>query len=100
VEEVCGIPFLHADSVLVASYHDVAIAALAQVRDTLLTKGRDACRAALDTARNDKLARINPAYVVKNNPTPPTPKAKKRRPKPPPAVTPTDSTPPFLLFRD
>ena len=93
IEEVCGIPFLRPDSALVATYHDSAIAALGRVRDTLLTKTRDACRAALDTARNDKLARINPEYIVKNKPAAPPPRPKKspRKPAPQP-VTPTDSS--------
>jgi hypothetical protein len=92
LEEVCGIPFLRPDSALVASYHDDAVAALARVRDTLLTKPRDACRAALDTARSDKLARINPAYVVKNKPAPPPPRPKKRPKTPAQPVTPPDTS--------
>jgi hypothetical protein len=93
IEEVCGIPFLRPDSALVATYHDSAIAALGRVRDTLLTKTRDACRAALDTARNDKLARINPEYIVKNKPAAPPPRPKKSPSKPAPQpVTPTDSS--------
>jgi len=91
VEEVCGIPFLHPDSALVATYHDNAVAALGGVRDTLLTKTRDTCRAALDTARNDKLARINPEYVVKNKPAAPPPRPKRRPSKPAQPVTPPDS---------
>jgi len=78
IELVCGIPFFHVDSSFVATYHDNAIKALAQVRDTLLTRNRDLCRAALDTARNEKLARINPDYVVKNKPPAPPPRPKKR----------------------
>ena len=92
IEEVCGIPFLHPDSAFVATYHDNAIAALGGVRDTLLIKSRDACRAALDTARNDKLARINPAYVVRNKPAPPPPRPKRRPKKPAQPVTPPDSS--------
>jgi hypothetical protein len=92
IEEVCGIPFLHPDSAFVASYHDSAVAALGRVRDTLLTRSRNACRAALDTARNDKLARINPAYIVKNKPAPPFPRPKKRPKKPAQPVTPPDSS--------
>ena len=99
LEEVCGIPFLRPDSALVVSYHDDAVAALGRVRDTLLTKTRDACRAALDTARSDKLARVNPAYIVKNKPVSPPPRAKKRPTKPrqsvappPQPVTPPDSS--------
>jgi hypothetical protein len=92
LEEVCGIPFLRADSALVATYHDNAVAALGRVRDTLLIKSRDACRAALDTARTDKLARINPAYIVKNKPLAPTPRQKKRAKQPAQPVTPPDTS--------
>jgi hypothetical protein len=92
IEEVCGIPFMRPDSALVETYHDNAVAALGRVRDTLLTRSRDACRAALDTARNDKLARINPAYIVKNKPATPPPRRKKRPPKPAQPVTPPDSS--------
>jgi hypothetical protein len=91
LEEVCGIPFLRPDSSLVASYHATALAALASVRDSSLAKKRDACRVALDTAETYKLARINPAYLVKNKPvTAPsrrrkvTPKAAKPAAKPTP----------------
>jgi hypothetical protein len=92
LEEVCGIPFLRPDSALVTSYHDTAVAAIERVRDTLLTKSRDACRAALDTARSDKLARINPAYVVKNKPAAPPPRPKKRPKTPAQPVTPPDTS--------
>lgn len=88
-EEVCGIPFLHSDSATVASYHRDATLALTQMRDTLLTKTRDACLMALDTARNDKLSRIDPAYVVKNKPVPPPARVRKRAaPKPKPVIPP------------
>jgi hypothetical protein len=92
IEEVCGIPFLRADSALVATYHDTAVAALARVRDTLLNRSRDACRAALDTARSDKLARINPDYIVKNKPAAAPPRPKKRAVKQAQPVTPPDSS--------
>lgn len=93
VEEVCGIPFLHPDSALVATYHDNAVAALGRVRDTSLARNRDACRAALDTARTDKLARINPEYIVKNKPAAPPPPRRPKKPASAPAqpVTPPDS---------
>jgi hypothetical protein len=95
VEEVCGIPFLRPDSALVASYHATALAAVASVRDSALVKARDACRAALDTAQAYKLARINPAYLVKNKPVTAPPRRKKAKPKPAPKiaepVTPADS---------
>jgi hypothetical protein len=96
VESVCGIPFFHVDSAFVATYHDNAIDALGRVRDTLLTRNRDACRSALDTAQSEKLTRINPGYIVKNNPAPPPARAKKRPAKqaPPQAqpVTPPDTS--------
>jgi hypothetical protein len=92
LEEVCGIPFLRPDSVLVGSYHDVAIAALGLVRDSTLTKARDSCRIALDTARNDKLTRIDPGYIVKNKPAPPAPRPRRQRPRPAEPVTPPDSS--------
>jgi hypothetical protein len=92
LEEVCGIPFLRPDSALVVSYHDDAVAALGRVSDTLLTKSRDACRIALDTARNNKLARINPAYIVKNKPAPPPPRPRKRAAKQAQPVTPPDTS--------
>jgi hypothetical protein len=92
IEEVCGIPFFRADSALVATYYDTTAAALARVRDTTVIKRRDTCRAALDTARNEKLARINPAYIVKNKPAalPPAPKRRPRKQAEP--VTPPDTS--------
>jgi hypothetical protein len=95
VEEVCGIPFLRAESSFVVSYHDEAAAALGAVRDSLLAKKRDMCRSALDTARNYKLERINPAYIVKNKPVVPAPRPRRRVRKPaaaPKAVTPKDTS--------
>jgi len=95
VEEVCGIPFLRPESSLVVSYHDEAAAALGTVRDSLLAKKRDTCRAALDTARNYKLERINPAYLIKNKPVTAAPRPRKRVAKPAPKpnpVTPPDSS--------
>ncbi|MEA2764857.1 MAG: hypothetical protein QOK07_1261 [Gemmatimonadaceae bacterium] len=91
IEEVCGIPFLRPDSALVATYYDTAYAALGRVRDTSLTKRRDACRAALDTARIEKLTRINPAYIVKNKPAAPAPLPKRRSRKQAKPVTPPDT---------
>lgn len=95
LEEVCGIPFLRAESSLVVSYHAEAAAALGTVRDSLLAKRRDTCRAALDTARSYKLERINPSYIIKNKPVTSAPRPRKRvaRPAPKPrAVTPADSS--------
>jgi hypothetical protein len=95
VEEVCGIPFLRAESSFVTSYHDEAAAALGSVRDSSLTKKRDSCRSALDTARNHKLERIDPAYIVKNKPVVPAARPRRRARKPaaaPKAVTPNDTS--------
>lgn len=69
-EEVCGIPFLKADSNAVITYHDDAARALATVRDTALSGVVGACRAALDSSQSRRLERINPAYVIKNKPAP------------------------------
>lgn len=70
VEEVCGIPFLKADSAAVITYHDQAVGALATVRDSSLVTRTASCRAALDEARDRRLERIDPAYMIKNKPTP------------------------------
>ena len=77
VNEVCAIPFLRPDSALVASYHDQAVAALTRVRSAPLTQARDACRAALDQARERRLERIDPSYVIKNKPAAPRPRARR-----------------------
>ena len=71
VEEVCGIPFLKPDSTLVTSYHDEAVAALTRVRSAPLAPIRDACRSTLDQARERRLERIDPSYVIKNKPVAP-----------------------------
>ena len=108
VEEVCGIPFLKGDSALVSTYHDEAIAALARVRSTSLSATRDSCRAALDDARERRLERINPSYIVKNKPVAPPRRVVRRKAavkpktvvpkdtasvaKPPQAVTPKDTS--------
>lgn len=70
LEEVCGIPFLKADSSAVISYHDEAKAALVTVRDSSLREVRLSCSTALDEARDRRLERIDPAYIIKNKPTP------------------------------
>ena len=69
-EDVCGIPFLKADSNEVITYHDAAARALTTVRDTTLTGLVGVCRAALDSSQSRRLERINPAYVIKNKPAP------------------------------
>jgi hypothetical protein len=92
VEEVCGMPFLKADSAEVTRYHDEAIAALGRVRTASLSPARDACRATLDDARDHRLERINPAYIVKNKPVAPPRRPRKKVVAPAPAVTPKDSS--------
>jgi hypothetical protein len=92
VEEVCGMPFLKADSVAVTTYHDEAIAALGRVRVASLSPARDACRAALDDARVHRLERINPSYVVKNKPVVPPRRPRKRPVKKPQPVAPQDTS--------
>jgi hypothetical protein len=71
-EQVCGIPFLKADSAQVVGYHDDAVRALAAVRDSALAKSKTGCAAALDEAEERRLERINPAYIIKNKPGPAT----------------------------
>ena len=96
VEEVCGIPFLKGDSAVVTNYHDEAIAALGRVRAVALVSARNSCRAALDDARDRRLERINPSYIVKNKPVAPPRRARKKvvKPaaKPPQPVTPQDTS--------
>ena len=88
VEEVCGIPFLKGDSAFVVSYHDEAVAALGRVRTVPLSPRRDACRAALDDARDRRLERINPSYIVKNKPVAPPRRVRKKAQAPPRAAGP------------
>jgi len=78
VEDVCDIPFLKPESTLIASYHHDAVAALARVRNDSLTQVRDACRAALDQARERRLERIDPSYIIKNKPVAPTRRVRKK----------------------
>jgi hypothetical protein len=97
VEEVCAIPFLKPESTLVTSYHDEAVAALSRVDSAPLVKARDECRTALDDARERRLERIDPSYIVKNKPVAP-PRRTRRKPvkaqprKAQPQVTPPDTT--------
>ena len=70
LEEVCGIPFLEADSIHIREYHDTVSASLKRVKDSTLTPLRDRCLTTLDEARERKLQRIDPSYVVKNKPVP------------------------------
>ena len=92
IEEVCGIPFLRPDSTRVISYYDEAVPALARVRDPVLSETRDACRKALDDARDERLARINPSYIIKNKPVAPPRRPRKRPAKPRQLVTPQDTS--------
>ena len=95
VEEVCGIPFRHAESARVLSYHDEAALALGTVKDPLLAKTLNTCRAALDTARSYKLERVDPAYIVKNKPVTAAPRPRRRATvpaAPPKPVTPADTS--------
>ena len=92
VEEVCGMPFLRADSLAVTSYYDSAASALRTVPDTSMRTVRDACSAALADARDRRLERINPAYLIKNKPTPAPRRVRKRVVKPKQTVTPQDSS--------
>ena len=77
VTDVCSIPFLRPDSSLVTSYYSEARSALARVRSAPLAPVRDACGTVLDQARERRLERIDPAYVIKN--TPPAPRRRARR---------------------
>ncbi len=76
VEDVCGIPFLKPGPSLITTYHDSTVAALGRVRADSLTRVRDACVATLDRARQYRLERIDPSYIVKNKPVAP---ARRRR---------------------
>lgn len=91
-EEVCGIPFLKPSKERITQYRDSALTAVSRIRvtrappagtagpataDSALVARRSACVAALRSAADRKLARIDPAYVIKNKPVVP----KKRPPR-------------------
>ena len=76
-EEICGMPFLKADSAQVISYHGEADRALATVKDTSLRTIVTDCRTALDSSRSRRLERIDPGYVIKNKPAP-APRRRRR----------------------
>jgi hypothetical protein len=78
VEDVCAIPFLKPESTLVVSYHHDAVTALGRVRNDSLTQMRDACRTALDQARERRLERIDPSYIIKNKPVAPPRRTRKK----------------------
>ncbi|MFL5585322.1 MAG: hypothetical protein ACJ78K_10710 [Gemmatimonadaceae bacterium] len=91
VSEVCGMPFLKADSGEVIAYHAAAIGALQRIRAGSLASKRDACRTALDEARERRLERINPAYIVKNKPVAPVRRTRRRVSKSKPKVSAPDT---------
>ncbi|MFL5530100.1 MAG: hypothetical protein ACJ791_12105 [Gemmatimonadaceae bacterium] len=91
VSEVCGMPFLKADSGEVIAYHAAAISALQRIRAASLASKRDVCRTALDEARERRLERINPAYIVKNKPVAPLRRTRRRVSKPKPKVSAPDT---------
>jgi hypothetical protein len=97
VEEVCAIPFLKPESTLITTYHDEAVAALSRVDSTSLLKVRDDCRSVLDDARQRRLERIDPSYIVKNKPVAPPRRTRKKPvkaqlPQAQPQVTPNDTS--------
>ncbi len=77
VEDVCGIPYLEPESTLIIRYHDEAVSALGRVASAPLLPVRDACRTALDQARERRLERIDPSYIIKNKPV--SPPRRRRR---------------------
>lgn len=93
VDDVCGIPFLKPESTLVTLYHDEAVAALSRVDSAPLARVRDACRSALDEARDRRLERIDPAYIIRNKPAI-APRRPRKRPTQaqPQVVTPHDTS--------
>jgi len=94
VDEVCSIPFLKAESTLVISYHDEAAAALSRVDSGPLVKARDECRTVLDDARERRLERIDPSYIVKNKPVAPPRRTRKKSVKAQPRKAQPQVTPP------
>jgi hypothetical protein len=92
VEDVCAIPFLEPESTRVVSYYDQTMTSLSRVDSAPLTKVRDACRATLDEARDRRLERIDPSYVVKNKPAAPPRRVRKKPIKAQQLVTPHDTS--------
>lgn len=78
VGDVCSIPFLAATAVAVNSYYDSSASALARPHAPEYSSIARQCAAALDSARVRKLARIDPAYIIKNKPVPPKPAPRRR----------------------
>ena len=79
VGDVCSMPFLDRDTAAVSAYYQRASSALAQARSPQAAPLALQCATALDSARVRKLARIDPAYIVKNKPVPPKPTPRRRR---------------------
>ena len=79
VSDVCGMPFLDATPEAVTNYYDSSTTALARPRAPSATALARTCMATLDSARVRKLARIDPAYLIKNRPVVPKPPARRRR---------------------
>ena len=94
VEEVCAIPFLKAEPTLITTYHDEAVAALNRVDTASLVKVRDGCHTALDEARERRLERIDPSYIVKNKPVAPPRRGRKKPVKAQPLKAQPQVTPP------
>jgi len=79
VGAVCGMPFLDATPEAVNAYYDASAAALARPRTEPAAALARTCAATLDSARVRKLARIDPAYIIKNKPVAPKPSPRRRR---------------------
>lgn len=77
--DVCGMPLLDGNAEAVTAYYASASAALARPRPASFAPTALECAAALDSARARKLARIDPAYLIKNKPAPPKPTPRRRR---------------------
>jgi hypothetical protein len=78
IGDVCSMPFLDATAAAVNAYYDSSAAALARPRPAAYARVAGQCAAALDSARARKLARIDPAYIIKNKPVPPKPTPRRR----------------------
>ena len=91
-EEVCGMPFLRADSAAVMAYYDSATASLQKIASDSLHSVRDQCRVALDDAKERRLERINPSYLIKNKPVSPPRRVRRKVTKPRQTVTPKDTS--------
>jgi hypothetical protein len=79
VDLVCGIPFLDSTAAGIIAYHEDARDAVARARAPSLVRAASRCGIALDSARERKLARIDPSYIVKNKPAPAKPAPRRRR---------------------